>query len=443
MAVLRVLSYFCLGSIALAGAGSAQENWPQWRGPDGNGVSTATGLPVTWSETENINWKTPLPSWSGSTPIVWGDKVFVVSPSETTNNAEASGRGRFSDPGGDTLLLLCLAKGDGKILWERELDKGNTIGRKGNSTSPSPVTDGTHIWAVTGTGSVTALSMDGTVVWSKNIQKEFGPFGLNFGYGSSPVLHDGKLFAQVLHGYRTDDPSYAVAFDALTGKLLWRVERPTDALSETPDAYNTPALLKVGGNTQLVLCGGGFVSAHDPIDGKEIWRASGLDPDRNEYYRTIASAVAVDGMVYAPTRQRPLLAVRGDGIGDVTTSHLAWKWDQPYGTDVPTPACDGKFFYMVDDKGVATCIDAKSGAIIWGPEHTVRGPFSASPVLADGKLYATNEAGVTVVLSAGREFKILATNTLPGEDHTLSSLAVSGSQLFLRTPSYLYCIGKN
>lgn len=420
---------------------TADEHWPQWRGPNRNGVCEAKDLPETWSETENIVWRTELPSWSGSSPVVWGDRVFVTSPSPAP--AEATGEGRrFSNPGGDNLLLLCLSKSDGKILWQRELDRGNKIGRKQNYTSPTPVTDGKHVWALTGTGTLAALTMDGENVWSLNIQKQYGPFGLNFGYASSPLLHDGKIFVQVLHGFRTDDPSYLDAYDAATGRRLWHVERPTDALRETPDAYNTPSLLKAGDSAQIVLCGGGFVSAHDPDTGAEIWRASGLDPNRDEYYRTISSSVAVDGMVYAPTRQRPLLAIRGGGKGDVTETHLAWKWDRPYGPDVPTAACDGKYFYMVDDKGVATCLNAKTGEVIWGPEHTARGTVSASPVVADGKLYITTEAGVTTVLAAGPEFKIIATNVLPGEDHTLSSMAIAGNRIFLRTPSYLYCIGK-
>lgn len=425
----------CLNAIA-------EENWSTWRGPNGNGVSNAKGLPETWSETENIVWKTPLPSWSGSSPIVWGDKVFLMSPSKSSVDPATSGRAKYADPGGDSLLLLCLGAKDGNILWECEVAKGNTLGRKGNATSPSPVTDGNHVWAMTGSGVLAAVTMDGKIVWSKNIQDEYGKFGLNFVYGSSPVLHDGKIFIQVLHGFRTDDPSYLAAFDASKGDPLWRVERPTDALSETPDAYNTPALMKVGDQTQLIVCGGGFVSGHDAKDGKEIWRSFGLDPTRNEYFRTIASAVAVDGMVYAPTRQRPLLAVRADGKGDVSATHVAWKWDEPYGTDVPTPVCDGKYFYMVDDKGVATCTDAKTGKVIWGPEHTQKGPYSASPVLADGKLYFTNEAGVTTVLSAGKDFKVIATNTLDGEEHTLSSFAVTDGRLYLRTPGFLYCIGK-
>ncbi|MBM3290906.1 MAG: hypothetical protein FJY92_12210, partial [Candidatus Hydrogenedentes bacterium] len=441
MSIVRTAALTACCGLFAAVTAFSQDHWPTWRGPDRNGVSTATGLPETWSETEGIAWKTPLPSWSGSSPIVWGDRVFVMSPSKSANDAGASGRSRFQDPGGDSLVLFCLSKKDGSVQWQREIGTGNTIGRKGNSTSPSPITDGKNVWAMTGMGDLAALTMDGEVVWSTNVQKEHGPFGLNFGYGSSPLLCGKALIVQVLHGFRTDDPSYVLAYDAASGKPLWRVERPTDGILETPDAYNTPTLLEDGDKQQIIVCGGGYVSAHDPANGKEIWRATGLDPDKDSYYRTIASAVAVDGMVYAPTRQRPLLAVRGGGTGDVTATHIAWKWDQPYGTDVPTPACDGTYFYMVDDKGVATCIDAKSGAIVWGPEHTARGPVSASPVLADGKLYITTESGITTVLAAGPAFKVIATNTLPGEDHTLSSFAVSGHRLFLRTPSYLYCIG--
>ena len=430
------------GVLLLAAKATAEENWPQWRGPNQNGVSDAKDLPDTWSETDGIVWKTDLPSWSGSSPVIWQDRVFVTSPSKSDIDLPTAERDPFLNPGGNRLLLLCLSKDDGRILWERELDSGNSLNRKQNNTSPTPVTDGKHVWALTGTGMVTALTTDGEMVWTKNLQKDYGQFGLMFGYASSPLLHDGKLIVQVLHGYQTDDPSYIVAFDASTGNVHWRVERPTDALKETPDAYNTPALLRDKSNVQIVVCGGGFVSGHDPSTGNEIWRAYGLDPKNDDHYRTIASAVVVDGMVYAPTRQRPLLAFRSGGTGDVSTSHLAWQWDKPYGPDVPTPACDGQRFYMVDDKGVATCLDAKTGEVIWGPEHTGKGAVSASPLVADGKVYITNEAGVTTVLSAGPEYQVIATNTLPGEGHTLSSMAVSGNQLFLRTPGSLYCIGR-
>ncbi|GMW01544.1 MAG: hypothetical protein AMXMBFR84_26810 [Candidatus Hydrogenedentota bacterium] len=420
----------------------ADDNWPQWRGADQSGVSDATGLPETWSESEGIVWRTELPSWSGSSPVVWGDRIYLTTPSRGEGDSARNPNGRFESPGGNQILLLCISKADGKILWEKELASGNELGRKGNSSSPTPVTDGQHVWTVTGTGAVTAMTMDGDKVWSKNLQEMYGPFGLNFVYASSPLLHDGKLIAQVLHGMNTDDPSYVVALDAKTGDVLWRVERPTDEPSETPDAYNTPTIIQEGDKTRVIVCGGGFVSAHDPDTGAEVWRAGGLNPKNNGNFRTIASAVAVDGMVYAPTRQRPLLAIKAGGTGDVSTSHLAWKWDEAYGPDVPTPACDGQYFYMVDDKGVATCLNAKTGDIVWGPEHAAEGTISASPIVADGKIFITNEAGTTTVIAAGSTYRKIATNTLPGENHTLSTIAISGNRIYLRTPGHLYCIGK-
>lgn len=418
-----------------AGAGTAQENWPQWRGPDQNNIAPSADPPVTWSESENILWKAALPSWSGSSPIVWGEKVFVMSPSKPE-----PGAGEQEKAGGDALLLLCLSKQDGGTLWEREVAVGNALFNKQNNTSPTPVTDGTHVWALTGSGVIAALDMDGNVVWRKNIPAQYGEFGLNFGYASSPVLYGGNVIIQVLHGYRTDAPSYLLALDGATGEERWRVERPTDAPKEAPDAYNTPTLLKGKDGDQLILSGGDCVTGHDPGTGAEKWRAYGLNPRNDEYNRIIATVAAADGMVFAPSRKKPLIAVRADGAGDVSATHVVWKWEQAGGPDVPTPLCDGRFFYMVDDRGVATCLEPKTGAVIWGPERTAPGTVSASPLLAGGRLYITNEDAVTTVMAAGPSFKILATNKLDG-GNTLSSFAVSGDRLFLRTASHLYCIG--
>ena len=439
-----------LSLLALAYGACAQENWPQWRGMDQNGVGKATDLPTTWSETENIVWKTPLPSWSGGSPVIWGDRVFVTSPSRSEaespppqqdDGRRRRGRGTPRDPGGSALLLICISKGDGTVLWERELDSGNKLSRKQNDSSPSPVTDGNHVWAVTGTGAVVAFDMDGKKIWQRNLQDDYGTLGHMFGYGSSPLYCEGMLIVQVLHGYRTDDPSYLVAFDALTGDERWREIRTTDAENESPDAYTTPTLLRHGGKTRIVISGADYVTGHDPATGKEVWRAGGLNPKKLDNFRIIASPVVVDGMVYVPSRKKPVLAFQAGETGDVTESRLAWKWDRPAGPDVPTPACDGTYFYMADDRGSITCLDAKTGDAIWGPEQTVRGIVSASPTLADGKVYITNEGGVTTVLAAGPKFKILATNELD-VGYTLSSLGVSGSQLFLRTDTHLYCIGK-
>ena len=296
------------------------------------------------------------------------------------------------------------------------------------------------MWVVTGTGAVAAFDIDGKEIWKRNLQDDYGRFGLMWGYASSPLLYNGTLIIEVLHGYRTDDPSYIVAFHAATGEEMWRQERPTDAISESPDAYTTPALLEHDGVTQIVISGGDYVTGHQPDTGKEIWRAGGLNPHQERNYRVVGSPFVVDGIIYAPTRKRPLLALRAGGTGDITDSHLVWKWDGAGAPDVPTPVSDGTYFYMVDDRGLATCLDAKTGEVVWGPERTAQGTVSASPILADGKLYITNEYAVTTVIAAGSEFKVLATNELDGS-YTLSSLAVSGSQLFMRTGTHLYCIG--
>src|SRR4051812_1619919 len=432
----------------------ANENWPAWRGPDGNGLSDSKGLPTTWSTNKNIVWKAELPSWSGATPIIFGEYVFITSASKPDasdkprTDEERRGGGRFggggsygvSDPGGPKLLLLTLSRKDGKLLWQREVDEGNQLFRKQDLSSPSPVTDGKHVWVVTGTTTVTAYDMEGTKLWSRNLRKDYGNLRLNWGYASSPLLLDGKLIIQVLQGYG-EGGSYVVAFDGITGKELWKKERPTDAIRESPDAYTTPALLVVDGKKQFVINGGDYVTGHDAETGAEIWRAAGLNPRRNQNYRIISSVTVKDGMIFAPTRQRPLLALRAGGQGDVTESHLAWKYEEEGAPDVPSPVSDGTYFYMVADNGAVTCLEAKTGKRVWGPERTPVGAVSASPVLADGKIYITNEKAVTTIVAAGPEFKTIASNELDGS-YTLSSPAAAGKNLFIRTSQALYCIGE-
>jgi len=408
------------------------DNWPQWRGPNQNGVSTATNLPSSWTIEDNMIWKTELPSWSGSTPIIWGDRIFLTSPSPAQSPEQ-------QEPGGPEIYILCINRKDGSEIWRYKLDEGNRLWRKQNNTSPSPITDGNHVWVVTGNGVVTNLDMDGKVIWMRNLQKDYGNFGLNWGYASSPILYKGKLIIEVLHGMRTDDPSYIVALNAKDGKEIWREERATDAMRESPDAYTTPVLLEHNGETQIVITGGDYVTGHNPDTGSEIWRAGGLNPEQRGNYRIVASPVAIDNMIYAPTRQRPLLALPAGEKGDISDK-VVWKWDSAGAPDVPTPACDGKYFYMVDDRGRATCLDAKTGEVIWGPERTAQGTVSSSPLVADGKVFLLNENAVTTVLSAGPEFKLLSTNELDGT-YTLSTPVAVGSQLFIRTATHLYCIG--
>ena len=409
------------GAIAVPRA----ENWPQWRGPLLNGLSAEKNLPLHWSKAENITWKLAMPAWSGSTPIVWGERIFLNVAEDLKVQ-------------GENLSLWCVDRTSGSPLWKRSLGGGNRQQRKQNMSTPSPVADGRHVWVMTGTGALKAFDFDGKEVWSRDIQKDYGRFGLNWGYGSSPLLFDDALYVQVLHGMRTDDPSYLLRIDKASGKTVWRVERATSARVESPDSYTTPALLRYGNTTEIVLTGGDVVTGHDPATGKELWRANGLNPSDDPNYRIVASPVVHGDLIIAPTRERPMLVLKAGGRGDVTTSHLLWSFNN--GPDVPTPVTDGSYMYVINDRGIMWCLEAKSGKEIYGRQRLKAGTYSGSPVLADGRIYITNEDGVTSVVKAGPTFEVLAENDF--DDYVLSSPAISDGQIFIRTTGFLYCIGK-
>ena len=246
------------------------------------------------------------------------------------------------------------------MKWKRLLVDANQMQRKQNMSSPSPVTDGKHVWVMTGFGVFKAFDFDGKEIWSRDLQADYGKFGLNHGYASSPLLRPDGLYVQVLHGMKTDDPSYVLKIDRMTGKTLWRVERPTPAVHESPDSYTTPAWVEANGRAELIITGGDLVSGHDPATGKEYWRADVLNPTRGSAYRIIASPTIVDGLIIAPTRNNPLVAMRPGGSGDVAATHVAWTFAQ--GPDVPTPVSDGKLLYVVRDGGVVFALDVKTGA---------------------------------------------------------------------------------
>ncbi|HEY7500137.1 MAG TPA: PQQ-binding-like beta-propeller repeat protein [Vicinamibacterales bacterium] len=404
--------------------GISAENWPAWRGPLANGVSGEKNVPLKWSTEQNIAWKLAMPSRSGATPIIWGDRIFLnVATAMTTGDLE----------------LWAVDRKKGEPVWKRPLGGGNNQQRKQNMSTPSPVTDGATVWVMTGTGILKAFDFGGTELWMRDIQKDYGRFGLNWGYASSPLLHQGSLYVQVLHGMRTDDPSYVMRIDGKTGKTMWRVERPTPAVMESPDSYTTPLLVGSGKTVEIAITGGDIVTGHDPESGKELWRANGLNPSRDPNYRIVASPVLAGGLIIAPTRNRPMLALRPGGSGDVTESHKAWSFD--LGPDVPSPVSDGKLLYVLRDNGVVHALDVKTGAVVWGPERLKTGAYSSSPVLADGKLYVTSEnEGLTSVFAAGPKFEVLAENPL--DDYCLASPAVSNGQIFIRTDKFLWAIGK-
>ena len=280
-------------------AGEPADYWPQWRGAHQNGTSTtAENLPVSWSETENVLWRVRLPSWSAATPIIWGDVVLVTSAEEGFKNLKGYGSrvGSSATKSGkrDTLLLLAINRKDGSILWQRETGTGNRLHRKQNLASPSPVTDGKHIWVLTGSGFLSCFDFKGNQLWRRDIQKDYGRFGLNHGYASSPLLHGDRLYLQVLHGMTTDDPSYVFAVNKADGKTIWKVDRWTDAQHESPDNYSTPLLQEIDGQKQLIVSGGDYATGHDLDTGKELWRMGGFNPGRQGGYRTIASSIFLD-----------------------------------------------------------------------------------------------------------------------------------------------------
>lgn len=416
------------------------EDWPHWRGPDFNGASSETGFPTDWSANSGIKWTTPLPGFSGSTPCVSGDSVFVSSPDENKN-----------------LFLLCLDRKDGKVRWQKQLATGDqTKGRTSpNMTSPSPVTDGKTVWAFYGTGDLAALDFTGKILWQRNLGADFGRFSNMWLYGSSPTLYRGKLYIQVLqrtpvpndytHALdgKADRESYLLALDPQTGKDLWRHVRPTDAVMESQESYATPIPYEHDGKAEILVFGGDYLTAHDPSTGKELWRSGGFNPKKGEWMRIVSSPVTWKDMIFATGPKRvPLSGIRAGGSGDITGTHVAWQFtDSP--PDVCTPVVYRDQLYVLDgDKQMLTCLDPKTGEKKWAGNLGVRENFKSSPTAVDGRIYCLSERGTVVICDAGPEFKVLSTVALGGGEPSRSVIAASGRQLFIRLAEKLVCVGK-
>jgi outer membrane protein assembly factor BamB len=416
---------------------ASAENWAQWRGPFFNGSTTESNLPNQWSKTENISWLAPMPGYSGATPIIWEDTVFVSSP-----NAEKE------------LLLLCLDRSTGKVRWQKVVATGNREKGRNNMASPSPVTDGKTVFILYGTGDLAAFDFSGRQLWSRNLGHDFGRFSINWLYGSSPLLYGGKLFVPVLqrNPVPTDyaqaqdgNPqreSYLLCLDPANGQTLWRQIRPTDAFSEAQEAYTTPIPFEGKAGPEVILVGGNYVTAHSADSGAELWRCGGLNDRRQPFWRIVPSPVAADGMIFACGPKRdPVLAIKDGGKGLVTDTHIAWKFKE-HPSDCVTPLFYRQRLFVLDgDHQVLTCLEPQTGKILWQGDLGVREIFRASPTGADGKIYCLGENGTAVVLEAGPEFKILATIKM-GEEPVRASIAAAQGHLFLRTAQNLYCIGQ-
>ncbi len=396
------------------------DNWPQWRGPNGNGTSDERGLSEKWSRTEGIAWRLELPGPSASTPVIWGDQIFVTSPAA------------------EDLVLVAVSK-DGRELWRKKVSSGNKNYRndEGNSSAPSPATDGKHVWAFFGTGDLACFDFAGNPVWQTNLKDRYGEYDHWHGYSSSPLLVGDTLYQMCI---RINDP-YIVALDKNTGKERWKSSRECDAEHESRHSYASPVLYRDEKQSLLLVHGGDCLSAHRLEDGAEVWRCGSLNPrdNYNRMLRFVASPATAPGLVLIPSAKgNPILGVRPDGKGDVTATHVAWRRGRDT-TDVPTPIIHDGLVYNLRENGVLICLDSKTGEEVYLQRvHSTR--QRASPVLADNKLYCADRDGVVHVLKPGRKFEVISRNEM-GEQ-LASTPAISGGRIYLRTFNALYAVEK-
>ncbi len=427
--VLLVLAFSLLGTLDAA-------NWPQWRGPNFNGSTVETRLPSKWSKTENVVWRAKLPGAGAATPVVWEDKVFVSS----------------ADSEAKTLRAFCFDRQNGQMLWSHTLSEGSIEqDNRSNYASPSPATDGKTIVFFYGNGELAGFDLDGKKLWQRNIQKDEGAFAFLWTFSSSPLLYEGKLFLQVLQrdtvvGGRKNE-SYLLAMEPRTGKTLWRRVRPSQAKAESREAFTTPIPFEFQGQKQILIIGGDDLTAHNPADGKELWRWGTWNPKRIGHWRHVPSPVASKDIILVCSPKRdPVYAIRAGG-GLLGEQAVAWisRNTREISSDVPTPAYyGGDFFILSDVRAALSRVEPKSGSVKWSIELPGRSKFEASPLAADGKIYLMNFAGDVIVVNADNGEII---NNVPMgnlyDDQTRSSIIAAHGQLFVRTNSELFCIAAN
>ncbi|HKB42630.1 MAG TPA: PQQ-binding-like beta-propeller repeat protein [Gemmataceae bacterium] len=390
-------------------ARATSANWAQWRGPSGQGYSDDTRAPLSWSETENLLWKTRLPGSGHSTPIVWGDRVFLTAASDR----------------GAERYVLCVRAGDGKVLWQKTAARGVAPERShvwNGWASPSCTTDGQHVYAFFGTPGLFCYDMEGKLVWKKSP----GEFHSRHGFCSSPLLYKDMV---IFNGDQ-DAVAYIVALDQATGEERWRTDRPNRTRSYVP-----PVIFEAAGRPQMVLSGSKCVASYDPDTGKQIWI---IDGPTEQF---VASMVYAEGIFFI-TGGFPdwhVLGIKPDGQGNVTETHILWRdKGQDICSYVPSPVAWGSHFFIVSDVGNATCFDAKTGKRMW--KEKLGRHHSASPVAAGGYLYFPDDNGITYVVKAGPSYELVSKNEV-GEN-CYASPALSRGRIYLRTAKSLFCIGE-
>lgn len=432
-ATFLLVSIFCLPTLSVRA-----DNWAQWRGAGHTSVSAETNLLENWSDEQKPVWKYDLPGPGGASPIVWEDKIFVSCVVGAGDN-------------GDELALVCVST-NGKLLWSKGLEGKNKNSRDGgNSASPSPCTDGEHVWIMPGNGVLHCFDMDGNLLWKKHLQAEYGKFEIQFGMTSTPILDKGKLYVQLIHGKMArgnTEPSrgWIIAFDAKSGKEIWKHERKTDGTFENKHSYASPTIYRDNDREFLLTHGGDYVIAHSLTDGSEIWRCGGMNPKGdgyNMFLRFVASPVCSNGLIVVPTaKSGPVLGIAADQelVGDITDKNKAFRWRMDRGTpDVATPVAYRGRIYMARENGVLLVVDEKTGEQIFqkrlfGDRHR------STPVAACGKLFVTGRNGKFVVLDVESEPKLLASIDL--KDQMFASPAIANGLVFVRTTNAMFAFGK-
>jgi outer membrane protein assembly factor BamB len=385
------------------------EDWPQFRGPTGQGHSTERQLPIEWSESRNVMWKARVPGLGWSSPVVAGGRVWVTSA--------------IKDRGG-SLRALAYDLETGRELVNAEVFRtrsADPLNAKNSLASPTPIVEGDRVYVHFGADGTAALTTSGEIVWKTRLSYES-----QHGSGGSPVVYEDLL----IFSSDGSDRAFVIALEKQTGKVRWKTSRRQPA----DQAYSTPLVIRVGDRDEVVSVGAFRAAAYDPRSGKEIWRVGYGDGFSN-----VPRPVYGHGLVYIATgfQQPSLLAVRPDGTGDVTATHVAWTLRR--GAPLtPSPLLVGDELYIVNDGGIVSCLDATTGEPRW--QQRLDGNFSASPISADGRIYFLSEEGVATVILPGKEFRKLATSRLDGA--TLASMAVSAGSIFIRTSTHLYRISE-
>jgi outer membrane protein assembly factor BamB len=428
---LAVVAQFAWALTTLSASVSAAD-WPQWRGPEGTGVSNERGVPIVWHEQRAIAWKCPLPGSGNSTPAILGDAVFI-----TTVTAD------------DKLLLVRIDKKKGQIVWTQEVGSG-TAERAGpkrhpqkvhkyySPASPSPVTDGKVVVAHFGNGDLAAFDFDGNRLWKRNLQQDYGAYTSWYGHANSPVIAGDLAISVCMEDSLADlqpQPieSYVVAHDLRTGDVRWKTPRKTKAEAEQCDSYTTPLLATLHGVKQLIVMGGNQLDAYDPGTGRQLWVLPGLTGGR-----TVTSPTIANEMIFATRGLRgPLFAVEPKREGEMTFRDIAWTYSE--GTpDSCSPLVWNDLLFSISDDGIARCFHATSGNFKW--KERLKGQYKASPVAAEGRVFFLNTEGLCTVVSASPRFDKLVENKL--DDQTIASPAISDNRIFIRGQKTLYCIGR-